>query len=321
MSTIRPRVVSTQQAQPRMMSGSAPAQRSPAEGAASSEQLGSAPAREPGLSPSDRDALVASVRRAPLIPSKLMREPAVAALADQARNAIARRSNQRPEDIELDVRVLPGSDERILLFRDARGHASTKQLDAPLSHAEAHKLGRALGDLNVIAGVGAGYRIVPGVVSSGATATVSRLSGQEGLPRHIRAGGSTTIGGLAYVWDVTERPRPVGASTALSAPYVSAGNDPLMGDRLEFSIPGYATLIAAVKPGQEGSPDVGWLGVVWHHGLLGPGPGPTVHAKLVVGHPALAPALRPAVNGAVAALSPVMARMQALRGPRGDAQD
>jgi hypothetical protein len=89
----------------------------------------------------------------------------------------------------------------------------------------------------------------------------------------------------------------------------------LLGDKLELSIPGYVTLIAAVKKGAAGADDVGWLGVVWHQGIFGHGPGPTVNAKLVVGHPALAAPLAPVVGGASAVLSPVMARLHALTHP------
>lgn len=267
--------------------------------------------QSPGLSETERQALVGAIRTAPPLPSTLMKDPAVAALADEARRRLARGTGRRPEEIEVDVRALPGSDNRVLFFREASGRGIALPGGA-LSAQEAHGMGAALAELNVIGGLGLGYRVVPGVFSAAAMTTVGRFSDREALATHLRAGATTTVASAAYVWEVKDRPSPVGPALAVSAPFVSSGQDPLLGDKLELSIPGYVSVIAAVKHGDGSERDVGWLGVVWHQGLLGPGPGPTVNAKLVVGHPVLAAPLAPVVGAATAVLSPIMARLHAL---------
>jgi hypothetical protein len=264
------------------------------------------------LSTAERQQLQAALRTAPVIPSPLMREPAVAALAEQARRVLARGTGRRPEDVELDARVLPGSGDRVVVFRDGRGRSAALTADAPLGPREAHGVTQALADLNVIAGVGLGFRVVPGVFSVGAMPTAARFADRDGIARHLRAGASTTLGGGAWVWELKDRPVSVGPAVAVSAPFVSSERDPLLGDKVEVSIPGYVTVMAAVKQGAGDKDDVGWLGVVWHQGLLGHGPGPTLNAKLVVGHPALAAPLRPVVAGAAAVLSPIMARIESM---------
>jgi hypothetical protein len=288
---------------------------------ATTTKAAEAPAAPPSLTPAERQQLAAAVRTAPVIPSALLKEPAVAALADEARRVLARGSGRRPEDVEVDARVLPGSGDRVVVFRDASGRKAELALGAPLSSPEAHGIARGLADLNVIAGVGAGFRIVPGVLSTGAMPTVARFRDRDDLARHLRVGASTTLGGGAWVWELADKPRSVGPAVAMSLPFVSVERDPLLGDKLELSIPGYVTVLAAVKKGEQsgttasnepGRDDIGWLGVVWHQGLLGPGPGPTVHAKLVVGHPALAAPLGPIVGAASRAMSPLMTRLHAL---------
>jgi hypothetical protein len=280
------------------------------------ERTISVPAAAPPstLSASERESLIAAVRTAPVVPGALLADPAVAALASEARRALARGTGRRPEDVEVDVRALPGEGGRVLVFRDAGGRQVSLGADAAPTPTEARGIGRALADWNVIAGVGVGFRVVPGVFSVGAMTTASHFAHKDGVAAHLRAGASTTVGGGAYVWELADRPRPVGPAVAISAPFVSSERDPLLGDKLELSIPGYVTLLAAVKHGEDaGAADTGFLGVVWHQGIFGPGSGPTVNAKLVIGHSALAAPLAPVVGGAAAVLSPVMARLHALR--------
>jgi hypothetical protein len=267
------------------------------------------------LSPAERQQLQAAVRAAPVIPSALLREPAVAALADEARRVLARGTGRRPDEVEVDARVLPGSQGKVVVFRDGDGRRASLAADAAIAPREADAIGRALADLSVIAGVGVGFRVLPGVFSVGAMPTVARFADRDDVARHLRVGASTTVGGGAWVWELKERPVSIGPAVAVAAPFVSSERDPLLGDKLELSIPGYVTLLAAVKKGSAGNDDVGWLGVVWHQGIFGHGPGPTVNAKLVVGHPALAAPLAPVVGGASAVLSPVMARLHALTHP------
>ncbi|MBM4281487.1 MAG: hypothetical protein FJ137_12260 [Deltaproteobacteria bacterium] len=265
------------------------------------------------LAPADRAALVAAVRTATVVPPALLREPAVAALADEARRTLARATGRIPADVEVDVRVLPGAGDRVLVFRERSGRQVTLPAGDALSSGEAKGIGAALADLNVIAGLGLGFRVMPGVFSVGSMATASRFNDRDGVVAHLRIGASSTVGGAAYVWQLDGGPRPVGPTVAVAAPFVSTERDPLVGDKLELSIPGYVTVFAAVKRGESKAPDIGWLGVVWHQGLFGHGPGPTMSAKLVVGHPALAAPLAPVFGGAAAVLSPVMARLQALQ--------
>jgi hypothetical protein len=167
--------------------------------------------------------------------------PAVAALADEARRALARQTGRKPEDIELDVRALPGAGDRVLVFREAGGRQVSLPAGAALPSNEARGIGAALADWNVIAGVGLGFRVVPGVFSTGAMATASRFSDRDGVAAHLRAGASTTVGGGAFVWQLDGGPRPVGPAVAIAAPFVSSERDPLVGDKLELSIPGYVT--------------------------------------------------------------------------------
>jgi hypothetical protein len=271
-----------------------------------------APPATPGLSTADRAALIAAVRTAPVVPSALLRDPAVAALADEARRALARGTGRRPDEVELDVRALSGAEGRVLLFRESSGRQMSLPAPPPADE-QVRGIAAALAGWNVVAGVGLGYRVVPGVISSGAMATATHTAGRDELAAHLRVGASTTLGGAAYVWELDGRPRPVGPAFALAAPFVRSERDPQLGDKLELSIPGYVTFLAAVKRGEGDANDVGWLGVVWNQGLLGPGPGPTVNAKLVLGHPVLAAPLAPVVGGATAVLSPIMARLQQLQ--------
>lgn len=263
------------------------------------------------LSSADRASLEAQIRSAPVIPSPLLRDPAIAALTQEARHLLTRGTGRTPEDLELDARILPGSKHRVVLFRDATGRSTTLTADAPVTALEARGIGRALADFKIVAGAGMGFRVIPGVFSAGAMGSVGRLH-PDGLSRHLRAGASTSLGGAAFVWEFKDRLEPVGASAAVSAPFLSSGYDPVLGDRVEVSVPGYVTVLAAVKRGETRGDDVGWLGVVWHQGLLGAGPGPTINTKLIVGHPALAGPLRPAVDGASAVISPIMTRVRAM---------
>lgn len=254
-------------------------------------------------------ALQLACQTAPLIPSPLLRKPRIAAQVGQARAALARQTGKAEQEIELTVRTVPGSDHRLLVFQEAGGHQHPVTLPSPTLR---EGVAEWLADLHVLAGSGPGYRIVPGVLASHAMWKLVRTPEGQGLQQYGTVGASSSLGGAGYVWRLDGGPRAVGAGGELSVPFVSAGANPLLGDTLELSIPGFVSLLAAVKRQPEAK-DVGWLGVVWHQGL-GPhaADGATVDFELVLGHPALARPLAPAVDGALRLMNPLTSRLHAL---------
>lgn len=281
-----------------------------------------APGGRAGLSEGEYRQLVESIRTAPAIPLGKLRDPRQRALAQAARRRLARAAGCKPADVHLVVQTVPGTQGRVLLFRDGAGHETHGSL--PQRRRE-HALARALADLNCTVGLGPGFRIVPGALSVGATGTVSHFAGRDGLVGNARAGVSTNVVGGAWQWEVAPKPSSLGPAVSVSAPFVSVEHCPIMGERVDVSVPGVFTLFAAVSPADERRPETGWIGLVWCQGLLpAPVPGPTVNLKLVVGHPALAAPLAPAVHAASRVMSPIQAAIDALSRrlhPRAKASD
>ncbi|MFZ9888419.1 MAG: hypothetical protein ACO3JL_13030 [Myxococcota bacterium] len=263
---------------------------------------------EPVPKLADPMGLAAALRRAPALPNRRLTDPQVTALADEARKVLNRGSDDASGVRELSVRALPGADGRVLLFSDNRGRSVA--LPEPPIERTAH----VLSDLHLLVGVGAGYRLVPGLLSTGAMLSFRKEPGEGGLDRFVKAGASSVVGGAAQVWDVTKDPVSLGLAKEISLPFVSVGENPVLGEVIEFSIPGLLSVLAAVKevPGKE---DVGWLVVVWHQGIGTEGPhaaGPTVNMKALIGHPALAAPLSPVVEGAAKVMNPLSARLEAM---------
>lgn len=268
------------------------------------------PGKSAGLSDDEHRQLLESIRTAPSIPLGTLHAPAQKALARAARERLARAAGCRPEDVQLRAFALPGTQGRVLLFTDKEGH----QTHGTLAQQRENALARALGQLSYTVGVGPGLRIIPGTLSASAVGTVSHFAGREGLVGHGRAGVSTSVAGGAWQWEVAPKPSSLGPTVSVSAPFVSVEHCPIMGERVDLSVPGVFTLFAAVSPSDGTRPETGWIGLVWCEGLLpGPVPGPTVNLKLVVGHPALAAPLGPVVHTANKVMTPIQAAIDNLK--------
>lgn len=258
--------------------------------------------------PADPHGLAEAMRRAPPLPPAELRRPEVAALAEEAQRVLSRGRIVEEGAGELSVRALPGAAGRVLVFSDDAGRSVA--LPAP----PVERAASVLADMHLLVGVGAGYRLIPGVLSSGAMVSFRKEPDQEGVDRFVKAGVSSVVGGAAKVWDVTEEPTSLGVAREVSLPFVSVGENPVLGEVIEFSVPGLFSVLAAVKE-DAGKDDVGWLGVVWHQGIGAEGPhaaGPTVNMKVLLGHPALAAPLSPVVEGAAKVISPLTARLEAM---------
>lgn len=268
------------------------------------------PGKSAGLSDDEYRQLLESIRTAPAIPLGTLHHPAQKALARSARERLARAAGCHPEDVQLRAFALPGTQGRVLLFSDAEGH----QTHGSLAQQRENALARALSELSFSIGAGPGLRIIPGTLSAGATGAISHYAGRAGLVGNARAGVSTSVAGGAWQWEVAPKPTSLGPTVSLSAPYVSVEHCPVMGERVDVSVPGVFTLFAAVSPADESKPETGWIGLVWCQGLLpGPVPGPTVNLKLVVGHPALAAPLGPVVHGASRVMTPIQALIDGVK--------
>jgi len=268
------------------------------------------PGKSAGLSDDEYRQLLESIRTAPAIPLGKLHHPAQKALARSARERLARAAGCRPEDVQLRAFALPGTQGRVLLFSDAEGH----QTHGTLAQQRENALARALSELSFSIGAGPGLRIIPGTLSAGATGAISHYAGRAGLVGNARAGVSTSVAGGAWQWEVAPKPTSLGPTVSLSAPFVSVEHCPVMGERVDLSVPGVFTLFAAVSPADESKPETGWIGLVWCQGLLpGPVPGPTVNLKLVVGHPALAAPLGPVVHGASRVMTPIQAIIEGVK--------
>lgn len=268
------------------------------------------PAKRAGLAEHEYRQLVASVRTAPAIPLAELTSPGQAALARAARQRLAQAAGCRPADVRLVAQALPGTHGRVLLFRNGRGHETHGSLD---HQQRASAFARALAGFNFTVGIGPGFRIVPGTLSASAIGTVSHLTGRQGLVTQARAGLSTNLAGGAWQWELAPTPTSLGPALSVSAPFVSVEHCPIVGERVDVSVPGVFTVFAAVSPADERRPEIGWLGLVWCQGLLPvAAPGPTANLKLVVGHPALAAPLGPAVHAANRVMSPLQAAIEGL---------